>query len=141
MTNKEPKTWQEYCDNSNEREYLNVEVEVNQYDSDTDTCYSDSSTAYNTPVEKSALAFIKIHRLIDAGYGGNVTIEDFKKLDLFGEYIYHIYYSIIDNKFEIFAISTTMHSLIMFHTKEQAEEFLSHDSNIQLLKDYFMIND
>lgn len=26
-----------------------------------------------------------------------------------------------------------------FYTKEQAEEFLSHSENVQLLKDYFMI--
>ena len=30
--------------------------------------------------------------------------------------------------------------IIAFHTKEQAEEFLSYPENIQLLKDYFMID-
>lgn len=29
---------------------------------------------------------------------------------------------------------------IAFHTKKQAEDFISYPENIQLLKDYFIIN-
>ena len=85
------------------------------------------------PIVKSALALLKIHQLIEVGYGGNITDEEWK------EHTKTKY--TIDSKDKKLICSYTYHfkSHIAFHTKEQAEEFLSYIENVQLLKDYFMI--
>lgn len=87
------------------------------------------STKSKTPIEKSALALFKIHQLIEVGYGGNVTNEEWEKA-----------YIISCTADKIFTVHATncIHT-IAFHTKEQAEEFLSYPENAQLLKDYFML--
>ena len=92
------------------------------------------------PIEKSALALLKIHQLIEVGYGGTVTYERCASM-------------CYDNVFKIAPCGIGSHltfyvkevegegemNHIVFHTREQAEEFLSYPENIQLLKDYFMI--
>lgn len=87
-----------------------------------------------TPIEKSALVLLKIHQLIEVGYGGNVTEEEWDK-----NYVcFVIRYDTMYKRFVIGrCVSNIQH--IAFHTKEQAEEFLSKQENVQLLKDYFMI--
>lgn len=85
------------------------------------------------PIVKSALALLKIHQLIEVGYGGNVTNEEW-------ENAFELKYVIsctVDKSFPIHA-TNCIHT-IAFHTKEQAEEFLKYTENVQLLKDYFMI--
>lgn len=90
-----------------------------------------------TPIEKSALALLKIHQLIEVGYGGNVTFEEWD--------IQNIKYTICPFHYttHYFDIITTTYypdkCHIAFHTMEQAEEFLKYPENVQLLKDYFMI--
>lgn len=81
------------------------------------------------PIVKSTLSLLKIHQLIEVGYGGNVTNEEWEKA-----------YIISCTADKIFTIHATncIHT-IAFHTKEQAEEFLKYPENVQLLKDYFMI--
>lgn len=94
----------------------------------------EGTTNNNTPIEKSALALLKIHQLIEIGYGGYPTMYEkmYKsdKIRTIGiDFDYNFYieeYTIPSNH-------------IAFHTKEQAEEFLKHSENIQLLKDYFII--
>lgn len=86
-----------------------------------------------SPIEKSALALLKIHQLIEVGYGGNISSEEWNNNEWKFTYQY--------TKTGIDIISTRISKyIIAFHTKEQAEEFLSYPENIQLLKDYFMIN-
>lgn len=93
----------------------------------------DFTSVGNTPIEKSVLALLKIHQLIEIGYGGNITNEEWKEHT-------KIKYT-IDLKDKKLICSYTYHfkSHIAFHTKEQAEEFLKYSENVQLLKDYFMI--
>lgn len=87
-----------------------------------------------TPIEKSAIALLKIHQLIEVGYGGNITDEEYSK----PIECYYIQYSGIDKKFGVYrVIDSKFH--IAFHTQKQADEFLSYPENIQLLKDYFML--
>lgn len=89
----------------------------------------------NKPIEKSALALLKIHQLIEVGYGGNITKEEFKN----DEYKFIIFVDISINELNITSICHNTPSPIAFHTREQAKEFLSKPENVQLLKDYFMI--
>lgn len=86
----------------------------------------------NPNILKSALALLKIHQLIEVGYGGNISSEEWNNNKWKFTYQY--------TKTGIGIISTCISKyIIAFHTKEQAEEFLSYPENIQLLKDYFII--
>ena len=51
---------------------------------------------------------------------------------------YEIIYDSAQNQFLVNKNGFTK-SLIVFHTKEQAEKFLSYPENIKLLQDYCMI--
>lgn len=88
------------------------------------------------PIEKSALALLKIHQLIEVGYGGNVINDEWIDRDITK------YFISFDND-NLIGIEKTIlseeFSHIAFHTKEQAIEFLKYPENIELLKDYFMI--
>ena len=87
----------------------------------------------DSPIEKSVKALLKIHQLIEVGYGGNVTNEEWNNHEI----KYVINYA--NNTFVINSVVTTKNHLA-FHTLEQAEEFLSHPENVQLLRKYFMLN-
>lgn len=120
---KVPKTWSEI-----DKVFLNQDVldAIETLESQTPIISDDISL-------KSALALLKIHQLIEIGYGGNVTNEEWdskKEWFVITCYDFETSEIVLSNK----------RSHIAFHTREQAEEFLSHPENIQLLKDYFMIN-
>lgn len=119
---KVPKTWNELVTNK----------QVDIY-----TIQCNAFVYKNNPnIIKSALALLKIHQLIEVGYGGNVTNEEWYN-DLEPKFI------IVEKSKEDFADvcvrKQTHRTPIAFHTSEQAEEFLSYPENIQLLKDYFML--
>lgn len=87
-------------------------------------------------IEKSALALLKIHQLIEMGYGGNITNEEWKNTTKLKWYF-------VPNVADLFDVMCSKNynkkRNIAFHTKEQAKEFLKYHENFQLLKDYFMI--
>lgn len=122
---KEAKVWSDL-------EYCNVEVfaAIKQLES-------------NGPVEpicKSALALLKISELIEAGYGGNVTNEEWANSDG-NNLIYVPFYHPIEKEFQCFGIfGLHRKSLIAFHTHKQITKFLKYPQNQQLLKDYNMIS-
>lgn len=89
-------------------------------------------------VNKSVIASLKIHQLIEIGYGGNITRSESLDAQLLKYHIVLCYDCDGKAKFGIH-YSTTVHNHIAFHTEEQAMEFLSYPANISLLKDYFMI--
>lgn len=130
---KVPKTWNELCE----------AAQVQQYEAITDVIFDDndkmidesSAVGENIKLAKSALALLKIHQLIEVGYGGNPSTKEKINRDN------SLYEISIDSDGELtveYLALPTNH--IAFRTKEQAEEFLSYLENIQLLKDYFMIN-
>lgn len=115
---KVPKTWSEL-------------VKAKQADIYTVQC---NAFVYknNPDIVKSALALLKIHQLIEVGYGGNVSRKELKTpIEK---------YLIIYNGRNL-VVNCYLYGFfhIAFHTKEQAEEFLKYPENVQLLKDYFMI--
>lgn len=113
---KTPKTWDDIPYNRVERMYDAIGYECD----------------YNfTPIEKSSIALLKIHQLIEVGYSGNITNDKYNNT-------YYISYYLPDKEL-IVTDAGLYKSHIAFHTKEQAEEFLKYPENIQLLKDYFMI--
>lgn len=83
--------------------------------------------------EVAAQAFLKIYTLIDKCYGGYPTIlERVGTTNLYG-----IYY---DPEDELFYVDDCicLDNIIVFHTKEQAEEFLVYASNVELLREFYM---
>ena len=119
--NKVPKTWSELV---KRQEFQSWYVDIDGY-----RC----STAGDS-IEKSAIALLKIHQLIEVGYGGNVTYEEWDKN-------YTCFVICYDTMLKRFVIGRCVSNIrhIAFHTEEQAKEFLSKPENVQLLKDYFMI--
>lgn len=127
---KTPKTW-----NKLREKYLGIVYNLN---------IIDEAGRYmgikGTPLEMSAVALLRIHQLIEVGYGGNVTYERCASINY--DNVFKIAPCGLRNNLtfdvdEVEGESEMNH--VMFHTKEQAEEFLSYPENVQLLKDYFMI--
>lgn len=125
---KGPKTWSELI-KEDKFKCNHIEIKKGFYSEDKSLCG-------RTPIEKSALALLKINQLIEVGYSGNITKYEWFNYD---NYIYTIEYD-GENKIYKIIITTYYKSHIAFHTKKQAEEFLKYPENVQLLKDYFMIN-
>lgn len=120
---KVPKTWSEY---------------INQFDIDSEpTLWFDSDINWDA-IGNSCSALFKIHKLIEVGYGGTVTFDYIRKMPTY-EKVWSIYYNFNVKRFETKCSIESIDNTILFHTKEQAEEFLSKSENVQLLKDYFMI--
>ena len=130
---KDQRDWNKWIEENKSKTWsdsLFTVYELSYIDNDKD--YVLTSTGIS-PIERSALALLKIHQLIEIGYGGNITDEEWKEHT-------KIKYT-IELKDKKLICSYTYHfkSHIAFHTKEQAEEFLKYSENVQLLKDYFMI--
>ena len=125
---KVPKTWSELYNNDDCTIYNLSKIDRVGCDVEID----------GTPIEKSALALLKIHKLIEVGYGGNITKEEWKN-NITIKFTIVLVYNTTNNKFEFIIHETTCINIIAFHTKEQAKEFLSKPENVELLKDYFMI--
>ena len=122
---KGSKTWSQYIKNNTIQPYVAL-----------------INTKADTPIEKSALALLKIYLIIEVGYGGYPTKEDYDKANHEKLWTIRIYKT-DDNDFIFNAIplyGECFKNNIAFHTIEQANEFISYPENIQLLKDYFMIN-
>lgn len=120
-----PKTWSQLC-NLRWRKSMYANIDENDISIETKMDY---------PIEKSALALMKIHQLIEVGYGGNVSKEE--RLDIDTAY-WTIIYNIKTDSFDVIITSNPL-ATIAFHTKEQAEKFLSYPENVQFLKNYYMI--
>lgn len=122
---KVPKTWSELYNSSDCTIYNLSKI-------DNVGCVID---IIGKPIEKSSLALLKIHQLIEVGYGGN-NIDKTKEF-------YSISYDTQDKKFIVRKYEGIIYDnfITSFHTHKQAEEFISYPENIQLLKDYFMINE
>lgn len=82
-----------------------------------------------------AIATLKIAKLIEIGYGGVVTDEEWK------DYRVHKYCVVLDmcGKLSIECRKGNSHEFIAFHTIQQTEEFLSYPKNIELVRNYNMI--
>ena len=124
LRNKIPKTWGELI------EYNEILL-MGRATSNPMYAETDSGTA----IEKAASALLKIHQLIEVGYGGNVSRESWND-EGYGAWC--VLYNYKTRKFEI-QHSVSLMQLIAFQTLKQAEEFLLYTENVQLLKDFYMV--
>ena len=130
--NPEPqiKTWEDYLESIKDKQAQSLTGGLDKVSLDSGYVNRDF------PVFRKAIATFKIAKLIELGYGGMITDEEWKK---------DTQKHIIDCAFsqrhdEARLISTVTYSskhLIAFHTIEQRDEFLRN--NEQLCKDYYML--
>lgn len=98
-----------------------------------DTTIANQNTFIDKQHAKSALALAKISQLMPY-YGGKVTDKEWEDNDTKK-------YTICRENGELFKmVQYNIWYPIAFHTEEQRDTFMSREENIQLLKDYFMIN-
>lgn len=122
---KTPKTWSELCKIDNRQVVREDCIGIDTF----------QIITYNSPeVVKSAIALLKIHKLIEVGYDGNIANRKWNGRNKFAV----IRYNTETKSIEVCHTITTKHH-ICFKTTELANEFLSHSENIQLIKDYYMI--
>ena len=87
------------------------------------------------PICQKMIATYKIQKLIELGYGGMVTDEEWKNVELKK-------YGIICRPYnkELFIKDVwNEQCFISFHTKQQAVEFMSYPENVKLVEQYNMI--
>lgn len=86
---------------------------------------------------KKLQATIKIVKLIELGYGGMITDEEWNDRT-FPKYVVHCYNTSGSWLLDCYMLYDYRH-LIAFHTSEQREEFLSYPENVKLIEEYFML--
>lgn len=97
------------------------------------TCDTNKNVFISEKYAKSALALSQISQLMSF-YGGEIADKEWENDDW--------KYSIsVDSKGIIINTSTVHYrNLLAFHTEEQRDEFISFPENIQLIKDFFMVD-
>lgn len=86
---------------------------------------------------KKTMATYKIATLIELGYGGAVSDEEWND-DTFNKF--SIQWDEEDNCPTIRChCSRNWSDFVSFHTQQQAEEFMSHSENVELVKQYYML--
>lgn len=101
-----------------------------------------SSAKCSDIILKKLEATYRIYKLIELGYGGMVTDEEWKDNYLIK---YFIIIEINKGKNKNMEPSiqcdyaTDEKRFIAFHTKQQVEEFMSYESNRKLIEQYYMI--
>ncbi len=128
---KVPKTWSELIQKNQPCSSV-----ILGYRKKEDKSVGDDSWTYNnTLIEKSALALLKIHQLIEVGYGGNITNKEWNDSNIEKFIIVPTEKGFkVDHRFKLRAFRH-----VAFHTAEQANEFLSYPENIQLLKRFYNV--
>lgn len=114
------KTWADVEEMSEEHIFINIDNNLNLPDS----------------VYWKYMATLKIAKLIELGYGGIVTNEEWKDD---GKEKYAVT-CIINKKLELLSFTTCNEKyFIAFHTREQRDEFMSYPENVKLIKLYYML--
>lgn len=85
-------------------------------------------------IKKKMIATAKIAKLIDVTYGGRVTDDEWRNHSVLK---YYIEPHSETKRFITHCVYRDKKHFVAFHTQKQMEAFLSHESNKQLLKDFF----
>lgn len=100
---------------------------------DTSTSDKNINIFINKKYVKASLALAQISQLMPY-YGGEITDEEWKNYNI-------LKYGVVINREEITHIRyNRVRAIIAFHTEEQLNRFLSFPENVQLIKDFYMID-
>lgn len=97
-----------------------------------------SSQELRDKLLNKSIATYKIATLIELGYGGIITDEEWEERINEGTGFYTIVYSPLYKSFHK-RVESCNKQFIAFHTSKQAEEFMSYPENVKLLEQYNMI--
>lgn len=112
---KDIKTWNDIDD-----EYIKIETQH-----------------FDNKLIRQAVALLQIKKLIELGYGGNVSSKDLIETSKRKAFIYHDYKT---KRYCVeIADSININAIIVFYSKEYADEFLTYGENLELLNDYFIV--
>lgn len=119
------KTWEDYEKTLSKPHVGDINSTFN------DICLLPGMKMGSNPVVRKIIATYKIAILIELGYGGMITDEEWENPK-------KVKYILIERKGVIVDdVTYTYRSFIAFHTKEQLGEFFKN--NEQLCKDYYLI--
>lgn len=90
-------------------------------------------TFINEKYAKSAIALAKISQLMPY-YGGEITEEEWNNIEIV-KYSIKVFTNIIQKSY-----SYTERNILTFHTAEDRNRFLSSYENVQLVKDFYMVD-
>lgn len=90
-------------------------------------------TFINEKYAKSAIALAKISQLIPY-YGGEITDEEWNNTETV-KYAIDVFANVIQE-----VCSYTGRNILAFHTAEDRKRFLSFPENVQLVKDFYMVD-
>ena len=93
----------------------------------------------NNLVYKKAIATLKLQMIIELGYDGLVTLEEIKENDKkqYPDQFWGIWVNGL-GEVEYSEVDDTM-DFILFRDYETGKKFMSHPSNVKLVKDYYMV--
>lgn len=120
----EIKTWKDI-----EEYYTNVDIELGEA---TKSLYKYSQC----PIQllRKCIATLKITKLIELGYGGIVTDEEWENKDITKYCVQYTY-----RKGFTYYNSSSVKAFLAFHTFEQREKFMSYPENRELVEQYYMM--
>lgn len=121
---KVPKTWDDVKETYPET-YGNENIELFPY----------HEFAWNIKLIRKNIATLKIAKLIELGYGGIVTEEEWRDDELIK---FGIKWNYKANDW-VYHNTKTTKEFITFHTPEQREEFMSYPENIKLVEQYNLL--
>ena len=121
------KTWKDI-----EEYYTDADIELGEMTKSLYTYYS----KYSIQLLTKCIATLKIAKLIELGYGGLVTDEEWRNRDNAKYYIQNDEYY----EFDIYkTYNKNLTDFIAFHTEEQAKEFMSYPENVELVRQYYTV--
>lgn len=112
---------------------------IKEFHKHTDWCPKNTYTdlplyGMDDAIKKKMIATAKIAKLIDVTYGGRVTDDEWNDHTILK---YYIEPHSETKRFVTHCAYREKKHFVAFHTQKQMEAFLSHESNKQLLKDFF----
>lgn len=126
------KTWEDIKDNENDF-YKNY---INFHKTDNGNYCLDADGSHDIKVILKSIATLKIAKLIELGYGGMVTEEEWKNTNIEK---YCVYVRVGKIKIHYEGFNTYDRRFVAFHTPEQRDKFISYPENRKLIKQYHMI--
>lgn len=118
------KTWED-VEKHNLKTYGNENIELFYF----------NEFAWESQYIRHCIAALKISKLIELGYGGMVTEEEWKENG--SDKGFYYLWATPEGEIECTLIYAV--EFIAFHSEELAKEFMSYPENLQLIKDYYMI--
>lgn len=97
------------------------------------------STELDDKVEEMCSAATQISKLIEFGYGGVVTDTEWEECINEGTGVYTIVWNPLYKSFHI-KCESEYKCFLAFHTMQQAQDFMSYQENIELLRQYYCLD-